>query len=111
MFSRLVNGDTRRREVRVGKHSDGDCQEFLQPLWLVVDGGTALGAEMKLDSGALITDADVLSGGTRNRHIFARKPGLLPKDTASSSLTSQAMTDGNADRLADDLRCELATAT
>ena len=55
-----------RRRRRAGPGSldrrtlQQDCQEFPQPLKLVVHGGAALGAEVECDLRSLVADADVL---------------------------------------------------
>ena len=110
VLSRFVDGDTRSREAGIGKGANRDAVEILHPLKLVVDGRTALRAEVKLDSRSLVADPDKLSGGAGDSHMFAKKPGLLAKDAAGPALASQAMADGDAYRLTGNLRGKLTTA-
>jgi hypothetical protein len=66
---------------------------------------------MKRDARTFITDPDILRRVAGERNILAPKPSLLPKGTAGSALTGQAVANGNAHRLANHPSRELpATA-
>jgi len=60
MLSRLVDRDPRGRKARIGEGPDGDGNDIVQALGLVVDRRAAAGAEMELDPGAFVSHTNVL---------------------------------------------------
>lgn len=107
----LVDRHRRGREIRVGESANGNDQICFKSLGLIVDRRAALRTKVEPCARTLITGADELRRPAGDRHIFPQEPGLLPKDTASTALASQTVTDRNADRIAHDLCGKLTTAT
>jgi hypothetical protein len=110
VHSFLVDGDARWWEAWIGERADRYCEVLLQTLRLVVDSRAALRAKMEFDVRTFITYPNVLSGSTRQRNILSAESGLLTEGATCSALTGQAMTDGNAHWIANDLGRELTTA-
>ncbi|GLR14359.1 hypothetical protein GCM10007907_31490 [Chitinimonas prasina] len=106
----LIDGDTRRREARIGECPYGNGEVRIQPAQLVVDRSTAMGAKVEPDLRAFIPDPHILGRGACKHYLLATESGLLAKDAARPALAGQAVADGDAHRFADDLGREL-TAT
>jgi hypothetical protein len=66
MSAAIVDGNSRRWKVRVGKRTYRDAHRFLVSVLGVEDGGSANRAEPEDEPCSLIADTNVFLGGTED---------------------------------------------
>ncbi len=99
MFALFIHGKRRRRKCRIGESTDRDRDMRIVILCVVIHGGTAMRAKMKIHGIAVIRNPRVNPAFTANPHLRTRKPCLHTKYAAGAALASQTMTDRYPDRI------------
>lgn len=94
----LVNGDGWRRKRRVRERADGNGNEVVLTVDGVVDGRSAIGAEMERSAAALISHAKEDRGSAAHGRARSRKACLSSEDAPRSALTREAVADGHPNR-------------
>jgi hypothetical protein len=110
MPAAIVNGDTGRRKVRIGKRTHGDAHRIIASVFGVEDGSTADWTKSKGELGSLVADTHVLRCGAENVE-WSVKAGQCSERTSRPSLAGKAVTNPNALRFAFDFNAQLSTGT
>ena len=103
----LVHGDAGRRKAWLGERTDRNGNVLLRPSQAPKNRGAAVRAEMKRGGSAFVADADERSRCAADRDGGSRKASLGCKNATSTALASEAMADGDAQRLLIDRRTKL----
>src|SRR3954452_24422238 len=104
MPAALPDRETRRRKGGICERADGDRHDLGRRREEVVDGGTALGAEVVRPRLSAIGRSDVFARDAGDVDALAWEPRLKSERAASSALAREAMADRDAHRLSFD--CE-----
>lgn len=95
-----INRYARLREIRIRKGADRNGHHTGNGVQQVKDRGAALRAKVKPGGTALIADAHILLARALNDHRVGRESRLSAKHATGTLLTSQAVADRDANRLA-----------
>ena len=66
VLTAVVDGNLRRRKVRVSKRTHGDAHRLIVTVFCMEDGSPTDWAEPEDEIGSLIADANVFGGGTED---------------------------------------------
>ena len=106
----VVNRNSRRRKVRVGKRTHGNTDRLIVTFFGVEDGRSADRAEPEYEPGSLIPDADVFGAGTEDFE-WSREAGQCREDTTGPLLACETVTNANASWFTFDPNAQLSAAT
>ena len=109
--ARLIDGEFRRGEFRIGEGADGDRDHVGHVVDRVPDGRAANGTEVKARGAAFIAGARPLARLAAEAHLIARPARLRAKDAARAPLAGEAMTHRDAHQFARDGGGDGATRT
>lgn len=110
MPTAVVDGNSRRWEVGVGKRTHGDAHRLIAAVFSVEDGSPTKWAESVYELGSLISDTNVFGGGAEHFER-SREAGQCSEDTAGPLLACEAVAKANASWFAFDLNAQLSAGT